>query len=86
MMATPAVRAIIRDNRIHQLYSVIHSGKEEGMHTLDQSLAALVRGHEITYEVGLERARQVEEFNKLCGRQAHMDQGATALENAHIMR
>jgi twitching motility protein PilT len=86
MLATPAVRTIVRDNRLHQLYSVIHSGKDAGMHTLDQSLAQLVRSQEITYEVGLERARQVEEFNKLCGRQARMDQGAAALLHAPAAR
>jgi twitching motility protein PilT len=86
MLATPAVRTLIRDNRLHQLYSVIHSAKDEGMHTLDQSLAELVRAHEITYETGLDRARQVEEFNKLCGRTTRMDQGVAALEHARAMR
>ncbi|MDR1426135.1 MAG: type IV pilus twitching motility protein PilT, partial [Bifidobacteriaceae bacterium] len=86
MLATPAVRTIIRDNRLHQLYSTIHSGREDGMHTLDQSLAELVRNHEITYDTGLDRARQVDEFNKLCGRSARVDQGAAALEHARVMR
>jgi twitching motility protein PilT len=86
MIATPAVRALIRDNRLHQLYSVIHSSKDEGMHTLDQSLAELVRGHEITYETGLDHARQVEEFNKLCGRTTRIDQGVAALDHARAMR
>jgi twitching motility protein PilT len=86
MLATPAVRALIRDNRLHQLYSVIHSSRDEGMHTLDQALAELVRSHEIAYETGLDKARQVEEFNKLCGRSARIDQGVAALEHARAMR
>jgi twitching motility protein PilT len=86
MIATPAVRTLIRDNRLHQLYSVIHSARDHGMHTLDQSLADLVRDHEITYEVGVDHARQVGEFNKLCGRSARMDQGVAALEHARVMR
>jgi twitching motility protein PilT len=85
MIATPAVRTLIRDNRLHQMYSIIHTSKSEGMHTLDQSLAELVRSHEITYEVGLERARQVEEFTKLCGRSVRMDQGVAALDHARVM-
>ncbi|MDR0432449.1 MAG: type IV pilus twitching motility protein PilT [Bifidobacteriaceae bacterium] len=85
MLATPAVKTLIRDNRLHQLYSTIHSAKDDGMHTLDQSLAELVRNHEITYEVGLERARQVDEYNKLCGRSARMDQGVAAIEHAQVM-
>jgi twitching motility protein PilT len=81
MRATPAIRALIRDNKLHQIYSVLHSGRDEGMHTLDQSLADLVRQGEITFEEGLETARQPEEFARMLGRTIRVPQGASGLNS-----
>ncbi|MDR1633501.1 MAG: type IV pilus twitching motility protein PilT [Bifidobacteriaceae bacterium] len=81
MRATPAIRSMIRENKLHQIYSTLHSGKEEGMHTLDQSLAELVRQGDITFEEGLETARQPEEFARLLGRTTRVPQGAAGLNS-----
>ncbi|WP_168217026.1 type IV pilus twitching motility protein PilT [Cellulomonas sp. Y8] len=70
LITTPAVRALIREGRQHQLYSTIHSGGDVGMQTLDQALSALVLQGLITYEAGLDKARDVEAFERLCGRGA----------------
>ncbi|GIG36871.1 type IV pilus twitching motility protein PilT [Cellulomonas pakistanensis] len=70
LITTPAVRALIREGRQHQLYSTIHSGGDVGMQTLDQALAALVLQGQITYEAGLDKARDLEAFERLCGRRA----------------
>ncbi|WP_158376057.1 type IV pilus twitching motility protein PilT [Cellulosimicrobium cellulans] len=70
LISTPAVRALIREGRQHQLYSAIHSGGDVGMQTLDQALSALVLQGVITYETGLDKARDVEAFERLCGRAA----------------
>lgn len=43
MKATPAVRNLIREGKVAQLYSVIQTGRAVGMQTLDQSLTALVQ-------------------------------------------
>jgi len=43
MVATPAVRNLIRVDKVHQLPSALEMGGEDGMHTFDQSLADLVR-------------------------------------------
>lgn len=50
MIATPAVRTLIRDNRPRQIDLVIETGQEVGMVSLDRSLADLVRRNEITLE------------------------------------
>lgn len=42
LVATPAVRTLIRDNKMHQAASAMQSGKAHGMITLDESLAGLV--------------------------------------------
>ena len=43
MLATPAIRALIRDGKSHQIYSQIQTGGRMGMRTMTQSLAELVR-------------------------------------------
>jgi twitching motility protein PilT len=68
MMATPAVRNLIREGKTHQIYSAMQAGAQHGMITMDQSLAELVRRGKITYEQGLEKCHHVEDFNRLCGR------------------
>jgi len=42
MLATPGVRALIRDSKEHQLYSQIQTGGRIGMQTMAQSLSVLV--------------------------------------------
>ncbi|HWB65325.1 MAG TPA: type IV pilus twitching motility protein PilT [Mycobacteriales bacterium] len=68
LVATPAVRNLIREGKTHQLYSALQAGAQHGMHTLDQHLAELVRSGRISYEVGLDKCHHVEDFNRLCGR------------------
>jgi twitching motility protein PilT len=48
MICTPAIRALIRDDKIHQLYSMIQSGQKYGMKTMNQSLAELYLGGKIS--------------------------------------
>ena len=43
MIATPAIRNLVRENRVAQMYSAIQTGRQLGMRTLDQDLSALVR-------------------------------------------
>jgi twitching motility protein PilT len=68
MMATPAIRNLVREGKTHQIYSAMQAGGRHGMQTMDQSLADLVRRYRITYELGLERCHHVEDFNRLSGR------------------
>ena len=42
LIATPAIRALIRDDKAHQIYSHIQTGAQHGMRTMSQSLAELV--------------------------------------------
>jgi twitching motility protein PilT len=68
MMATPAIRNLIREGKTHQIYSAMQAGAKHGMQTMDQCLADLVRRHKVTYELALERCHHAEDFNRLCGR------------------
>ena len=54
MVATPAVRAMIREGRAHQLTSVMQAGKAQGMRTMNDSLASLVMAFLAIKSDGLE--------------------------------
>ncbi len=43
MIGTPAIRNLIRENKIAQMYSAIQTGQSVGMQTLDQNLSKLVK-------------------------------------------
>jgi len=81
MIATSAVRNLIREGKTHQIYSAMQAGSQQGMHTLDQHLADLVKADRITYEVGLEKAHHVEDFNRLTGRFSNSLNEANKLPN-----
>ena len=68
MVATSAIRNLIREGKTHQMYSAIQAGRKYGMVTMDQSLTDLVKAGRVTYEVALERANNPGEFKQLTGR------------------
>src|SRR5262245_21239296 len=65
MTATPAIRNLIREEKIHQIYSAIQSGSKYGMQTMNQSLAELVIRHQISREDGLNRSTLPDELAQL---------------------
>ncbi|MDQ1288470.1 MAG: twitching motility protein PilT [Actinomycetota bacterium] len=67
LVATPAVRNMIREGKTHQVYSTLQSGAQHGMHTLDQHLADLTRRRIITRESALELCHHHEDFLRLIG-------------------
>jgi twitching motility protein PilT len=62
MVATPAIRNLIRENKVHQIPSAIQTGAREGMQSLDQSLKALVKTQKISNEEALKRATEKQAF------------------------
>jgi len=68
LVATPAIRNLIREGKTHQIYSAMQAGAQLGMHTLDQHLADLAKTGKISYETGLEKCQHIEDFNRMMGR------------------
>jgi twitching motility protein PilT len=64
LLATPAVRHLIRENKVAQLYSVMQTGAAHGMQTLDQSLAQLVRQGQVIPEEARRLARSPENMQR----------------------
>ncbi len=65
MVATPAVRNLVREGKTHQIYSMLQAGGRYGMVTMDMSLAQLVRSRRISMDVALERCANEEDFRRL---------------------
>ena len=65
LVATPAVRSIIREGKTHQLDTVIQTGAEYGMQTMDRTLVKLVQTGVITEDSAREYAVDATEFDRL---------------------
>src|ERR1043166_4609862 len=50
LVVTPAIRALIRDDKIHQIYSMMQSGKKYGMQTMNDALYQLYMSREVAWE------------------------------------
>jgi len=64
MMGTPAVRNLIRKGEDHQLYTAISTGRSEGMITMEQSLAEMVRAGRITRETAFAHCFRSEDLRR----------------------
>lgn len=62
MVATPAIRTLIRDGKTHQLYLDIQTGAQFGMQTLDGNLLQLIKDGKIDYEHAVGKSSNVNEF------------------------
>jgi len=62
LVATPAIQNLIRAAKTHQIYSLMQTGSQFGMQTMDQSLAHLVQSGTISVDMGLDRCKDEEDF------------------------
>ncbi|NNF11981.1 MAG: type IV pilus twitching motility protein PilT [Gemmatimonadetes bacterium] len=67
MMCTPAIRAVIRDEKIHQIYSLMQAGKKHGMQTMNDALQMLYMKGEVTLEEALKRSGDPNELLRAVG-------------------
>ncbi|MGD8374052.1 MAG: type IV pilus twitching motility protein PilT [Candidatus Woesebacteria bacterium] len=65
LIATPAVRNIIREGKSHQLDAVIQTGAEQGMQSMDRTLVGLVQAGTITYDEARNYAVDLSEFERM---------------------
>ncbi|HEX4345575.1 MAG TPA: type IV pilus twitching motility protein PilT [Solirubrobacteraceae bacterium] len=67
LLATPAIRNLIREGKTHQIYSSLQTGGNIGMQTMDAALATLVRAGKITQKLAEARSSTPEELRRLLG-------------------
>jgi len=69
MVPTAAIRNLIRDDKVHQIYSAVQAGQEKlGMQTMNQSVAALYRRRLISLETALGASSSRDELEEMLAR------------------
>src|ERR671913_123632 len=77
MVPTPAIRNLIREDKVHQIYSSMQTGQEKfGMQTANQSLATLYMKKLITLEHAMEKSSNKEELQEMINRGVGVVAGA----------
>jgi len=82
LVTTPAIRNLIREGKVHQIYSAMQAGGRYGMQTMDMSIAAHVKAGRINQQVAFERCHDPEELQRLVGGSSspiQVDGGAMAM-------
>ncbi|MCA9472305.1 MAG: type IV pilus twitching motility protein PilT [Nitrospirales bacterium] len=84
MIPTPAIRNLIREDKIHQIYSIMQTGQaKHGMQTMNQALADLCRQGLITSQVAIASTPQPEELMRILDRNRG-ERGATRLTHVRL--
>jgi twitching motility protein PilT len=65
MLVNTAIRALIRDGKVHQIHNAMMSGRRQGMQGMDDSLADLVKRGIVTADQAMRRARDPHELGQL---------------------
>ncbi len=77
LVPTPGIRNLIREDKVHQIYSAMQTGQEKlGMQTMNQSLATLVFRRLITNETAMKASSNREELQEMITRGAGVVAGA----------
>ncbi|MFN9119516.1 MAG: type IV pilus twitching motility protein PilT [Gemmatimonas sp.] len=77
LVATPAIRALIRDDKVHQIYSLMQSGKKFGMQTMNDALYQLYVGRHVSAEECMRSSGDPNEFLRMIGK-GPLDEGGLA--------
>ncbi|OLE15084.1 MAG: type IV pili twitching motility protein PilT [Gemmatimonas sp. 13_1_20CM_3_60_15] len=75
LVVTPAIRALIRDDKVHQIYSSMQAGKKFGMQTLNDALYQLYMAREVTADECLRVSGDPTEFQRMIGQLPTDDDG-----------
>jgi twitching motility protein PilT len=67
MVATPAIRALIRDDKVHQIYSAMQAGKKFGMQTMNDALYQLYTSRDVAQEECERVSHDPKEFLRMIG-------------------
>ena len=68
LVVTPAIRSLIRDDKVHQIYSSMQSGKKHGMQTMNDALYQLYMSREVDEEECVRVSGDPTEFYRLIGK------------------
>ena len=69
MVATPAIRALLRDEKVHQIYSTMQAGKKYGMQTLNDALYSLYMRDEVALDELMRVSPDPVELKRMIGQE-----------------
>jgi len=72
LVCTPAIKAVIREGKIHQIYSLMQAGQKYGMQTMNQALLQAVLDKHLTAEDALERSTDRPELESMLNKVGRM--------------
>lgn len=76
LIPNTAIRNLIREDKVHQIYSMMQTGQDKyGMQTFNQALASLYHKRQITLDVAMQRSSNSEELKELIDRGAGINPG-----------
>nr|MBA3242037.1 type IV pili twitching motility protein PilT [Acidobacteriota bacterium] len=76
LVPTPAIRNLIREDKVHQIYSMMQTGQgKHGMQTLNQALATLYHKRLISVDVAMQRSSNADELRELIEHGAGINTG-----------
>jgi twitching motility protein PilT len=77
MVPNPAIRNLIRDDKVHQIYSTMQTGQEKmGMQTMNQCLATLYQKRLVTLDIAMSASSLKDELEQMISRGAGVVPGA----------
>ena len=81
LVVTPAIRALIRDDKVHQIYSLMQSGKKFGMQTMNDALYQLYVGRQVSADECVRSSGDPNEFLRMIGKSPLGDLGSPSQKN-----
>jgi twitching motility protein PilT len=79
MMPNKAIRNLIREDKLHQIYSIMQTGQQDsGMQTMNQSLLSMVERRLITTDLAMEKSPEPEELEELIEKKSRSPMGQRA--------
>ena len=85
LAVTPAIRALIRDDKVHQIYSLMQSGKKYGMQTLNDALYQLYMSRQVSAEECVRATGDPNEFLRMIGKVGGEEGGASSVAAGRSM-
>jgi twitching motility protein PilT len=67
MVCTTAIRATIRDDKVHQIYGLMQAGQKYGMQTMNQALYTSHMQNQITIDEAMRRSHDTQELSQMLG-------------------
>ena len=65
LLVSPAVKSLIRESKLHQVYSIMQTSQKEGMKTMNQALYELYQKRLISYEEAFDRTMDPEDLSRI---------------------